>query len=453
MSEIKHEQWSSGTVFLLAAIGSAVGLGNIWKFPYMVGSNGGSAFILIYLAAVLGIIVPIVIAELMIGRRGQRSAINTMRHVAEQEGASRNWVFAGWLGVLIAYIVLTYFSLIAGWALAYVALAVHGTFSGINAQDSQAIFDGLIAEPTTLILWNFLFMTITAAIVSRGIHRGIESAVKWLMPMLFAILIVLVFYGIAVGDFAQTWRFMFSADFENLNSETLIMALGQAFLSNSVAMSIMMTYGAYTKRNLSLGKSALIITGADTAVALIAGLAIFPIVFASGLQASEGPGLIFVTLPIAFGSMPLGYFLGILFFLLLVFAALTSTISLLEPSVSWLVEHKGFKRPTVSYVAAGVSFALGILLMFSFNIWDTAYPLGMFERFREMTLFDLTDYITGSFLLPLSGLLITVFAGWVISKKAARDELQFRSPHLFSIWYYTVRYLAPIALILILLFG
>lgn len=439
-----HENWSSRAAFILAAVGSAVGLGNIWKFPYEAGEGGGGAFVLIYLLFVFGIGVPVMIAELMLGRRGHLSPPNAMARVAEQEGRPRHWSFVGWIGVIGAFLVLSFYSVIAGWTLHYMVQAFTGGLVGATADSSASDFGSLLANPPLLIFWHGLFALITIFVVARGIHGGLEKAVTWLMPMLFFLLLVLVVYSLVVGDAGRALTFLFAPDFSKLTPNVVIQALGQAFFSLSLALGAIMTYGAYLPREVSIPRSAFIIAGADTSVALLAGLAIFPIVFAYGLEPGAGPGLIFVTLPIAFAQMPGGLIVGGLFFLLLTVAALTSAISLLEPLVSWLEEHRGVGR-VKSAVGGGIAvFVVGLGTVFSFNHWAD------FKLFGR-TLFDNLDFLTNNIMMPVGGLFIALFAGWLMARANARDELHTIDDRQFSVWYAMVRYVCPIALVLIFL--
>lgn len=444
--ESMHEQWSSRLTFLLAAIGFAVGLGNIWRFPYLAGQNGGSAFIIIYLAVVFCIGAPLVAAELMIGRRGGMSPVPTLRKVAAEAGASRHWSAIGVIALLATFMILTFYTVVAGWAADYLFRALLGSFRGITAEQSSAMFDELLATPWRLAFWQLAIVAVTIFISSRGITRGIERASLIMMPMLFAILLMLAIYGMTTGGFAEAARFMLEPDFSKVGANTILAAIGQAFFSVGVAMGGMMTYGAYMPKNLNVMQSSLIIVSADTVVALVAGFAIFPIVFGSGLSPAEGTGLVFLTLPIAFGAMPFGSIIAILFFVLLVAAALTSTIANLEPLVSWAEEHKEISRKQATVVAALLILIVGSGSVLSFNVLADFHPLGFFAVFQDMTIYDATDYIASNVLLPVGGMLMAVFAGWLITRDAAREELGIRHGYAFQIWHFLIRYIAPLAI-------
>ena len=440
-----HETWSSTRVFILAAVGSAVGLGNIWRFPYLAGENGGGAFVLVYVLAVAAVAMPMLAAELLIGRRGRQSPINTMRTLARQEGASPRWRFHGWLMVIIAVLGPSFFSVISGWCLAYIPLAATGTFTGVDGARSAEILQALMDSPGRMIAWHGVFMALTVLIVAGGVNRGLARAVRVLMPTLFLLLLFLVVYAAVIGDFRSGLRFMFEPDFSKIDADAVLTALGQSFLSVSIGVGVMVTYGAYLPGTASIPKGTAIIACVDTLVALVAGLAIFPIVTAYGLAPDEGPGLIFATLPIAFGQMPGGTFVGTLFFVLLIMAALTSSIGLLEVVVSWLSEETSLHRRTLAIGAGLLTWLIGIASALSFNVWSDFTPLAMFSLFEHETIFGLIEYLTANIMTPTSVLLIAVFGGWIMSAGSARVELGLDDGTLFRVWRFCIRYVAPIA--------
>lgn len=439
-----HGEWSSRLVFVLAATGSAVGLGNIWKFPYITGENGGGAFVLIYLICIGLIGVPIMMAEIMLGRRGRQSPINTMRELAEEGGHNPHWQWLGWAGVLAGFLILSYYSVIAGWALSYTVKSVSGELIGANAQVVKELFSSLVSNPLVLLGWHTLFMVMTMIIVSRGVRGGLEKAVKLLMPALLFLLVMLVGYAINTGAFGKGVEFLFYPDFGNIGWNGVLIAMGHAFFTLSLGMGAIMVYGSYLPNDISIAKTTFLIAGADTLVALMAGLVIFPIVFANGLEAGSGPGLIFQTLPIAFGQMWGGLFFGTLFFVLLVFAAWTSAISLIEPAVAWLVENKNMSRGKASTLAGFVTWLVGIGTVLSFNV---ASDIKLFDK----TFFDLLDYLTANIMLPLGGLLMAVFATWVLAKKNSVHELELGEGIRYSTWFFLVKYVAPTAVLIVFL--
>jgi neurotransmitter:Na+ symporter, NSS family len=438
-----HGEWSSRWAFILAASGSAVGLGNIWRFPYLAGEYGGGAFVLIYLICVAVIGIPIMMAEIMLGRRGRQSPINTMRTLAREERKSHHWQWLGWMGVLAGFLILSYYSVIAGWTLAYVFRTGSGLFSGMSAEAIGESFRALTADPERLLAWHTVFMAMTMVVVSRGVKSGLEQAVRYLMPALFLLLLLLVGYGMNTGYFAKGLEFLFTPDFSKITGWGILAAMGQAFFSLSLGMGAIMVYGSYLPQHASITRSSINVAVADTGVALLAGLAIFPIIFANQIDPAQGPGLVFKSLPLAFGQMPGGTFFGALFFLLLVFAAWTSAISLVEPAVAYLVENRGMNRVKASvWVGSGI-WLLGLGTIFSFNLWSEAKVFGM-------TFFDIVDFLTANIMLPVGGLLIAVFAGWLMSGKACREELVIDGRG-FRSWRFLVRYVTPLAVIAVIL--
>ncbi len=449
-----HENWSSRAAFLLAAIGGAVGLGNIWKFPYMVGENGGGAFVLIYLLAVCAVVIPVLAAELMIGRRGHRSPVGAMRRLAQEFGTGRAWVGLGWLGMAVAFLVLSFFGAVATWSLAYVPKAASGALIGITPQAADRMFTDMLADPIRLMAWNAGYLAVTVWIIARGIHAGIERTVKWLMPALFALLLILVIYALIAGDAVRGLRFLLAPDFSAVDGQVILKALGQAFLSVGIASGVMMTYGAYLPRGISIVRAAAVIALVDAAVALMAGLAIFPVVFGVGFDPAEGPGLAFIIFPYALGAMPGGQVLGTLFFVLLVIATLTSSIAVLEPIVSWAEEHRGVRR-TYSAVAAGAAaWVLGLGTLFSFSLWKDVHPLAFLPGLEGQTVFLLVDRLITAVLLPLGGILIAIFAGWRMTRDAVAEELGWPADDWrFQIWQILIRYVAPAGIAAVFVYG
>jgi neurotransmitter:Na+ symporter, NSS family len=444
-----HGMWSTRLAFILAASGSAVGLGNIWRFPYTAGEYGGGAFVLVYLLCVAGIGIPIMMAEILLGRRGRQSPINTMRTLAGREGKPAAWSLLGWMGIVAGFLILSFYSVIAGWTLAYAVRAAGGAFSGIDGAGSKAMFDGFIGNPEALLAWHTLFMVLTVMVVARGVASGLEQSVKWMMPALFVLLLVMVVYAGWSGDLGTAARYLFAPDFGRLQDkagEAILSAMGQAFFSLSLGMGAIMVYGSYLRHDASIARSTLMIAATDTLVALLAGLAIFPMVFAHGLEPGSGPGLIFVTLPIAFGEIPGGSIFGALFFALLIMAAWTSSISILEPVVAWLVENRGLSRVRAAILGGTGAWLLGIACLLSLNLWSGYTVAGK-------GVLDLFDYVTANLLLPLGGILIAVFAGWVLPRAVTLDELGGRDGIGYRLWRFLIRYVAPAAVALVLLNG
>ncbi len=438
-----HGHWSSRMAFILAVTGSAVGLGNIWKFPYIAGQNGGGAFVLVYLVCVIVIGMPVMMSEILIGRRGRRNPVATMELLGKEEGSSPNWKWVGGMGVVGGILILSYYSVIAGWTLAYVVKSVSGAFAGASAEVVGAEFDSFVGDWRLVALTHTLFMSLTVFVVARGVERGLEQAVRFMVPALLLLMLVLLGYSIQSGYFGQGVEFMFTPDFEKLTWNSVLAALGQAFFTLSIGMGAVMAYGAYLPEETSItGASAAVVT-ADTSIAILAGLAIFPLVFANGLTPADGPGLVFNTLPLAFGQMSGGVFLSTIFFVLLSFAAWTSAIGLMEPGVAWIVEHFNRTRAQASVMIGGLIWLLGFGSVLSFNVLaDTKFLAG--------TIFDNVDYLTSNIMLPLGGLLIAVFAGWVMCRNSTSDELG-DSGNLFKAWRLLARFVAPLGILFVLL--
>ncbi len=450
MAQASGNTWSSGFTFILAAVGAAVGLGNIWKFPYVVGVSGGGAFVLVYLGCVLFIAIPILITELWIGRAGGQSPPIAMANVAKQGGLSPGrWSLVGYMAMLVGYLIATYYSVIAGWTLSYIFKAGSGFGDAAPAAVAKQ-FDDLLANPEALVVWHTIFMAIALFIVGRGLKDGIERVVTVLMPALFAMLLLMIGYAAVEGDFGAAMSFLFSADFSKIDGATVLVAIGQAFFSISVAMGLLMTYGSYVPENVSLTKSALIIAGADTLVAVLAGLMIFPLVFGNNLDPGSGPGLIFRTLPTAFADMPGGRIFGVVFFVLLAFAAVTSLIAIIEPIVRYAEDKWNMARRNGVLVFGTAAWAIGLLTVFSFNIWSDVYLLGRFEAFAGKTVFDLIDYATANLMMPLGGILMALFVGWRIKPAVLAQDLSFGGSMMFQAWLWMIRVIVPLAILWVL---
>ncbi len=453
MADSVHQQWSSRGAFLLATAGAAVGLGNVWRFPFLAGQNGGAAFVLVYLAFVFLIGVPVIMAELALGRMGHLSPLGSVRAIIREQGAHPGWQAIGVVSLAVPFLGFTYYSIVAGWSFQYTLEALRNGFDGMGAQQSQGMFQDLASSPALTVLFQGVVIGLTAVVVGKGLHRGIERATKVMMPSLVVLMVVMIGYNIVAADVGTAVTFLFAPDFSQLTRTSLLMALGQAFFSVGVGVGFMMTYGAYLPRDVSVPKAAIIIGGVDTLVALLAGLAIFPIVFASGLSPAEGPGLVFVTMPIAFGGMTLGHLLGVLFFLLLSLAAYTTTLGMLEPIVSYLEERWRIGRVTLACGAGLAIWVVGLLPALSDNVLAGVTPLGFLGVFAEMSFFQVFDFVTASVLLPVNALLISLFAGWVVKTSAIRRELAFDDDRLFLLWHLLLRYVAPIAVLLITVSG
>ena len=437
--------WSSRWAFLLAAIGFAVGLGNIWRFPWVAGENGGSAFVLVYLLCVLAIGVPILMAELLIGRRGRGSPPEALAALAAEQGTHQQWRWLGHLNLLAAFLIQIVYTVVIGWVLFYLYLSLTQGFTAVSAEQSVAAFEGVKASFPIMMFWTGVALLLACAIVFSGLEKGIEPAVRVLMPMLFFLMLALAIFNGFNDGFDKALSYLFKPDFSKVTGTVMLAAVGQAFFSIGVAMAGMMMFAAYLPKDVSIGQSAGIIVGADTLVAITAGLVIFPVVFRFDLRTNSGSGLIFETLPVAFGQMPGGDIVAMLFFVLLSVAGVTSLVGLLEPLVSWIGERFEISRrgATASLFVAVLTGS--ILSILSHNVLSETRVFGS-------KLETVLDFIPNQLLLPVGGLLIAIFAGWVLKLSIAREELALPEP-VFSAWRNLLRFVVVPAVILILITG
>lgn len=442
-----REHWGSQWGFILAAMGSAIGLANIWRFPYAAGVSGGGAFVLIYLGAVLTLALPLLMAELLVGRRGQATPTLSIARVSAESGSSRAWSAMGYAGLIAALLVFGFYSVVGGWALSYFVLTGSGSLYGMDAIGLKNTFAQFSGNPGLMLLAYTVFLGTTVAISSFGVQKGVERTVKLLLPILFVMLVLMVIYAAVTGEFLRALQFLFTPDFSTVTPTIVLDAFGQAFFSISVGLTNLMAYGAYMQRNSSIPRSSAVIIGADTLVALLAGMAIFPIIFAHGLEPAGGPGLVFETMPIVFGSVTGGSILGGLFFLLLCFAALTSALCMLETPVSWLVDQWSWRRRQATFAVGAFVWTLGLLCVFSFSLLSEVRPLGAIDYFSGMTFFDLFDFVVTRLLSPLIGAFIALYVGWAVSRKITMEELGAHVGSVaYRLWLLSVRFLVPAVL-------
>ena len=449
MKNESYTTWSNRPAFLLATVGGAVGLGNLWRFPYIAGENGGGGFVLIYLAFVFLLGLPILSSELLIGRKSHKSPLNSIRELVNSHNANSLWKSIGWMSVLLPFLGFSYYVVVCAWAIDYLYLAIINSFETIDGNTSAQLFSERTSHSSLQIFLSGIFISMTIWVISKGVNNGIAKMSKILMPMLFVLIIILVIYGMIQGEFIQAVEFLFKPDFSKINGQSVIMALGQALFSLAIGTGLIMTYGSYMPDHYSIKESAAIVCIGDTLVALLAGLAIFPIVFANDLNPGEGPSLIFITLPIAFGSMPGGHLIGILFFILLIFAAFTSTMGMLEPIVAWLEEKYPGKRRILSIIAGFAIwlFALGSIL--SFSTMADIKPLSFLNIDRNF--FGIIDFTVANLLLPINALLIAAFSGWVIKDSVLKEQFSKDTSNWRIYWRFTNRFIAPIAIGIVLI--
>lgn len=445
-------QWKSRLGFVLAASGSAVGLGNIWKFPYITGENGGGIFVLLYLICIALVGLPVMIAEVMIGRASQRSPVPAY---TELSGNKVVWAIVGWMGVATGFILLSYYAVVAGWAFKYIELAAGGQFDGASAEQIGAMFGSVAGSPGESIFWHLLFMVATVAIVVGGVQKGIEQAAKFMMPALLGIMFILMIYAFTQPGFSKAASFVFSPDTSKLTAGGVLEALGHSFFTLSLGMGALITYGSYLSRKDDIVVASGTISIMDTGVALMACMVMFPIVFSvpggepGGDLALGGPGLVFQSMPIAFSQMTAGFWLGLIFFILLLFAALTSAISLLEVCVATFIDQLGWSRRRATVVLGAAIFAFGIPSAASGADWMSWWT-DVFDK----GFFDSMDYMVSNIALPVGGLLVALFVGWVMPTSFSHEQYTSGTKlgGTYPGWIALLRYFVPVAILIVFLF-
>jgi NSS family neurotransmitter:Na+ symporter len=429
--------------FILAASGSAVGLGNVWKFPYITGQNGGGAFVLVYLICIAVVGLPIMLAEFTVGRKTSLNPVGAF----QQLKPGSPWVSLGFMGVLAGFLILSFYGVVGGWTLAYVVNALtHSLDQFTNPAQAGEFFKSFTASTGKVMFYHALFMGLTVAIVIKGVHGGIEKACGILMPALVVMLVILMIRALTLDGAMEGLKFYLYPDFSKLSGNSILLAMGQAFFSLSLGMGAMITYGSYLPAKENLTSATLYVVLFDTLIALLMGLVIFPAVFAMGLEPTEGPGLVFSVLPAVFTGMPFGWVVSILFFALLAIAALTSAISLLEVVVAYFIDQKGWERKKSVLTMGLVIFVIGIPSGLSFGLLADFKPLGL-------NFFDHVDNLTANYLLPIGGMLTAIFVGWVWGTKEAHKEIERHETqfHWAAYWEFVVRYIAPIAVAIVFL--
>lgn len=441
MSDHHHKKparglWTSRIGFIMSAAGSAVGLGNIWKFPYITGMHGGGAFVLFYLFSIILVGLPILIAELVIGRHTHKDPVGAFRKLR-----GGPWTLVGWLGVIAGFVILSYYAVVAGWAMNYLWLSITGTFRNTHTAEMAALFGNLLQNDGAQLFWQAVFMGLTVWIVLGGVSSGLERANKIMMPILFLILLGLAGYGLLfLPGGGKALTFLFAPEWGKLDASGMLESLGHSFFTLSLGMGAILTYGSYAEERTNLPGVAVTVAIMDTLVALLAGIAIFSIVFSYNMEPAAGPGLVFKTLPIIFSQMPGGNLLALLFFVLLVFAALTSSISLLEVVVAYYCDEKNWSRPKATLIMGGLIFLIGIPSALSNHLLADLHIIG------DRNILDSVDFLATNYLLPLGGLLIALFTGWVLNNRLARAEIERGEVrfHLYPLWHFLIRYVSPI---------
>jgi len=436
-----REKWASKIGFMLAAMGSAVGLGNIWRFSFVAGNNGGGAFLVLYLAFVFLIGIPLLLAEFSIGRQAQSDVVGSYKELAPK----KPWYLAGFMGIASAFLILGFYSVVAGWSLYYFWNYINGSFWTIPDAGYGATFEGLISNPVTPLFWHGLFMALTILVVLTGIKNGIEKANKIFMPTLAVLLLVLAVYSVTLDGAGEGLKFLFNPQWSKVDGGVILAALGQAFFSLSLGMGAMMTYGSYLSKKESLPSATIGIGIMDTVFAIVAGIVIFPAVYAFGISPSSGPPLVFITLPGIFAEMPFGSVVGLLFFLLLSIAALSSAISILEVPVAYFMRRFGWSRRFSSIIIGAIMYVMGVVVSLGYGIWSGVTPIG------EKNILNSMDFVASNIFLPLGGLTVALFVGWQWTKKEAFEASDMTNLGVRNVWLGIVKFLAPIFIVLIFL--
>lgn len=437
----KRDQFGSRLGFILAAAGAAVGLGNLWRFPYMTGTNGGGAFVFVYLICVVLFGASLLIVEFAIGRNGKANAIECYGKI------NKNFKFVGYWGMLGVFLLLAFYAIIGGWTIFYTYAAITGKIIGQSSESLKATFGGLVSNPAQIVIYQVVFLIATAYIVAKGISGGIEKYCNILMPGLFLMLVILAIRSLTLPGAMEGLVWYLKPDLSKINGSVIVSALGQAFFSLSLGSGGMVTYASYLNKKEKLTEISVSVALADTAVAIVAGLVIFPAVFAFGLEPGAGPGLLFITLPQVFSRMPLGWLFAVVFFILLIVAALTSSIGMLEVAVTYVIEKTRMGRAKAAWLLTLLVFAAGIPPLMSFGGWGNIKPFGK-------NFFDLYDYFVSNITFPVVGLLGAILVGYLWHREAVFAEVTSDGAHRFKwigIWYFIIKYVTPVAVTLIFL--
>jgi NSS family neurotransmitter:Na+ symporter len=450
---VSSQRWSSDLAFSLSAVGAAVGLGSIWRFPYLAGAGGGFAFILVFVIACLVFGAPVLVAEIVIGRWSRRSPMQAAGEIAVRLGFSRLWNVVGWTGSIAGFLIVSYYTMIAGWVLAYTWYFLSGNYARGGAAAAVGKFHAFIADSRAVSLWQLGFFALVALTSARGVNRGVEWANRWRAPALLAILLALVAYSLATGDVARGLRFAFAPDLSRLSPAVVLGAVGQSLFALGISAGIMIAYGAYMPAGESLRRAVLAVIGSIFAVSLLATVAIFPLVFHYGLNPAGGPQLVFEVLPVAFAEMPGGRVIGTLFFALLILAAFTPSVGLLEPWIAWLVERAGMRRPVAACLCMGFCWLIGQGSVLSFGRWADWHPLTWVPRLATLTVFGLMDFLSSNLLMPMSALLVSIFVGWRLNHLIPDAEFSGLSAASRRLLLFALRYVCPLGIVVVVIVG
>lgn len=448
-SQKTKTSWTSYWSFLLAAVGSAVGLGNIWKFPYELGVHGGGTFLLIYIPCLFIVALPVMMSEVMIGRFGGSNPVHSFINIAKEKRFTPLWQITGWLGMLAGFLVFTFYSVVAGWILFYIMKSAKGSFVDVPAEIVQHSFGALLRNTDQQLIWHTVFVLMVVMVLTRGLRVGLELAIKILMPCFLALLVWLCLFATQVGDFDRAFEFLLTVDFAAINAELIVSALSQALFSLSIGLGVLLMYGAYLGGHRAIATATTTVMVFNTLIAIVMGVLIFSIVFAFDLQPDSGKGLIFETLPVAFSQMQSNSVLwSTLFFTLVGVAALTSSFSLLEPSIAWMIRQFKVPRRLAAWLVGSMAWLLGILSIYSFS--DLKFSFYYFGVELSYGVFDFLNIFTTHVLMPLTALSVTLFAGWRISRRDSRLELAIPIDLVYRVWLFSSRVFTPIIIAVIL---
>lgn len=441
--------WSSARVLVLAATGAAIGFNNFWQFPHLLSSYGGGAFLIVYLACLALIGVPLLLAEFMLGRLGRASPVGTLRHLASATRSDPNWEMVGMMGVIAGFLIFTYLSVIAGWTLAYMLRALVGAFTGLTADGIGSQFAQLVKDPEKQLFWHTLFVGATLLVAARGLRPGVEAAVKLVVPLVLILLAVLLVYAATTDGIVRALAQLFVPDFTRVGSAGLLNAMTHALFTLGLGTGVMLMYGAYATAHTPLARVTLRVAALDTVTALVAAIIIFAVLYAGSVEPVAGTALVFQALPLAFDHIPLGGVAGTAFFLLLTLVAWVSGLAFIEPALVWLNERHGLSRRRAALLCGVAAWLLGVVVILSFNAW--AFSFKFFGAVKKLGMFDVLQILTAHLLLPLGGILLALFAGWIVRPAVSREILGFRSPCSFDAWLWSVRVVVPALLVIVII--
>lgn len=447
---IGREQWSSPWVFVLAASGAAIGFNNIWQFPQLVAQHGGGAFLLVYLFWVLLIGVPLLAAEIALGRAGRASPIGSLRHLAERARADPNWTMVGALAVLASFLTFSYLSVVGAWTLAYWLRAAVGTLSGLTSDGLSSLFTAFVKDPEKQLFWHALFLGATLLVSARGLRRGLEPVIRYAMPLLFALFFALLGYALGLGDPLASLAPVFALDFTRLTADGVLHAASHAFFSLGLGLGVMLMYGAYLQAQTppAAGRLAAAVAAADTLAGVVATAVVFAVLAAGQVAPAAGPALIFQAMPLAFDHVPLGWLFSTLFYALLAIAAWQSALALAEPVIAWLTERFAWSRARAALAVGLGAWVLGLAVILSFNYW--AFAFKFFGMLKTLGFFDVLQIATAELMLPLTGILVALFAGWAMRPDDTRPWLELRSPCVYDAWLWLARLGIPVTLLVVM---